>query len=58
MVERAFADAMHAAGFTPGPIQPDTQGFVRFDAPGDKKGKQNGFYKIKLGDYPVGWFGD
>lgn len=58
MVERAFADAMHAAGFTPGPIQPDTQGFVRFDAPGDKKGKQNGFYKLKLGDYPVGWFGD
>lgn len=58
MVERAFADAMHAAGFTPGPIQPDTQGFVRFDAPGDKKGKQNGFYKLRLGDYPVGWFGE
>lgn len=57
-VERAFADAMHAAGFQPGRIEPDTVNYVRFDAPGDKKGKQNGFYKLKTGDYPVGWFGD
>ncbi len=56
--ERAFADAMHAAGFQPGRIEPDTSGFVRFDAPGDKKGKGNGWYKLKTGDYPVAWFGD
>lgn len=49
---------MSAAGFTPGPIQPDTEGFVRFDAPGDKKGRQNGFYKLRHGKWPVGWFGD
>lgn len=49
---------MQAAGFNPGRIEPDTQGFVRFDAPGDKKGKQNGFYKLKTGEHPVGWFGD
>lgn len=56
--ERAFADAMHAAGFNPGPIRANTDNYVRFDAPGDKKGKGNGFYKLKTGDYPVGWFGD
>ena len=55
--ERAFADAMHTAGFLPGPIR-IADGWTRFDAPGDKKGKGNGFYKLKLGDYPVGWFGD
>jgi putative DNA primase/helicase len=49
---------MHQAGFQPGHIEPNTNGFVRFDAPGDKKGKQNGFYKLKLGEWPVGWFGD
>lgn len=49
---------MHAAGFNPGSIEPDTVNYVRFDAPGDKKGKGNGFYKMKTGDYPVGWFGD
>lgn len=57
-VERAFAEAMSAQGFQPGPIQADTDRFFRFDAPGDKKGKGNGFYKLKLGQYPVGWFGD
>ena len=57
-VERAFADAMSAAGFVPGPVKADTDRFVRFDAPGDKKGKGNGFYKLKTGPYPVGWFGD
>lgn len=57
-VVRAFADAMQAAGFLPPSIETDTEHFVRFDAPGDKKGKANGFYKLKLGDYPVGWFGD
>jgi putative DNA primase/helicase len=57
-VERAFADAMQAAGFNPGPIEAGTPGFVRFDAPGDKKGKRNGFYKLALGDWPTGWFGD
>jgi putative DNA primase/helicase len=57
-VERAFAEAMQAEGFQPGPIQSDTKGFVRFDAPGDKAGKGNGFYKLRTGQYPVGWFGD
>lgn len=56
--ERAFSDAMAAAGYNPGSIQPDTQGFVRFDAPGDKKGRLNGYYKLITGNYPVGWFGD
>lgn len=50
---------MAVAGFSPrGGLQVDTPGFVRFDAPGDKAGKGNGFYKLKLGQYPVGWFGD
>jgi hypothetical protein len=57
-VERAFAVEMERAGFLPGPIRSDTEGFVRFDAPGDKPGKGNGFYKLKTGQYPVGWFGD
>lgn len=57
-VERAFYDAMTAAGFNPGPIQTDTREFVRFDAPGDKPGRGNGFYKLALGKFPVGWFGD
>ncbi|TKD50561.1 VapE domain-containing protein [Sphingomonas baiyangensis] len=57
-VERAFFDAMMAAGFNPGRIDADTKDFVRFDAPGDKKGRQNGFYKLKHGRFPVGWFGD
>lgn len=57
-VERAFADAMQAAGYMPGPIQTNTKGFVRFDAPGDKKGRENGYYRLVLGQYPVGWFGD
>jgi hypothetical protein len=38
---------MERAGFLPGPIRSDTKGFVRFDAPGDKAGKGNGFYKLK-----------
>jgi phage/plasmid primase-like uncharacterized protein len=50
---------MNDAGFYPrGGIQSDTPGFVRFDAPGDKAGKGNGFYKLKTGRFPVGWFGD
>jgi putative DNA primase/helicase len=58
-VERAFRAEMERAGFIiHGPVQPDTPGFVRFDAPGDKAGKGNGFYKLKTGRYPVGWFGD
>lgn len=57
-VERAFYDAMVAAGFNPGPIQTDTREFVRFDAPGDKPGRGNGFYKLIMGRFPVGWFGD
>lgn len=57
-VERAFYDAMRAAGFDPGPIKSDTEHFVRFAAPGDKTSRENGFYKLKLGKYPVGWFGD
>lgn len=57
-VERAFSDAMAAAGFLPGRIEPDTDHFVRFDAPGDKPDRQNGFYKLKLGRFPTGWFGD
>lgn len=57
-VERAFIDAMQAAGFNPGHIVTDTEHFERFDAPGDTKGKKNGFYKLKTGQFPVGWFGD
>jgi putative DNA primase/helicase len=58
-VVRAFEGAMNQAGFYPrGAIQSDTSGFIRFDAPGDKNGKGNGFYKLKTGQYPVGWFGD
>jgi putative DNA primase/helicase len=49
---------MARAGFLPGNIEPDTQDFVRFDAPGDKPGRRNGFYKLKLGRFPVGWYGD
>jgi putative DNA primase/helicase len=50
---------MNEAGFYPrGAVETDTPGFVRFDAPGDKAGKGNGFYKLKTGQYPVGWFGD
>lgn len=56
--ESAFAQAMQEAGFLPGAIRADTDNFVRFDAPGDKPGKGNGFYKLKTGQYPVGWFGD
>jgi len=55
-VERAFQEEMARHGFLPGSIQPDE--FKRFDAPGDKPGKGNGWYKLKLGEYPVGWFGD
>lgn len=57
-VTRAFEQAMADAGFIAGSVTPDTDGFQRFDAPGDKPGKLNGFYKLKLGRYPVGWFGD
>lgn len=57
-VERAFAEAMYNAGYNPGPIQSDTENFIRFDAPGDKSGKGNGYYKLVTGDFPVGWFGD
>lgn len=57
-VERQFADAMQQVGFNPGPIRSDTSNFVRFDAPGDKKDRANGYYKLITGDYPVGWFGD
>lgn len=57
-VESAFAKAMQDAGFLPGPIRADTDKFIRFDAPGDKAGKGNGYYKLKTGAYPVGWFGD
>lgn len=49
---------MFDAGFNPGSVQPNTDNFVRFAAPGDTAKKENGFYKLKTGDYPVGWFGD
>lgn len=57
-IEREFSNALAAAGFQPGHIELDTDGFVRFDAPGDKAGKKNGFYKVKSGKFPVGWYGD
>ena len=57
-VEIAFGEAMAAAGFNPGPIEADTADFVRFDAPGDKPGKRNGYYKLVGGGHPIGWFGD
>lgn len=50
---------MIAEGFSPPhSIELDTKDFVRFDAPGDKAGRHNGFYKVRSGDYPAGWFGD
>jgi putative DNA primase/helicase len=49
---------MHAHGLLPGRIETDTKGFVRFSAPGDTGKRQNGFYKLVLGRWPVGWFGD
>lgn len=57
-VEQSFIEAMTAAGFMVGSIVTDTEHFERFDAPGDSKGKRNGFYKLKTGQFPVGWFGD
>jgi putative DNA primase/helicase len=57
-VTNALLSAMNAAGFNPGRIELDQEDFVRFDAPGDKPGRKNGFYKVKTGDYPTAWFGD
>lgn len=57
-VTNALLSAMAAAGFNPRTIECDQPDFVRFDAPGDKPGRRNGFYKVKLGTYPVAWFGD
>lgn len=58
-VERAFSEALAVEGFLPGPVQANTDDFVRFDAPGDKPGRRNGFYKLFADTpYPVGWFGD
>lgn len=54
----ALLSSMNAAGFTPRTIELDTNDFVRFDAPGDKAGRRNAFYKVKTGSYPVAWFGD
>lgn len=54
----SFSSAMGALGFFPPSIELNQHDFVRFDAPGDKAGKKNGFYKVKTGQYPVGWFGD
>lgn len=49
---------MTAAGFMPRTIEANTSDFVRFDAPGDKPGRKNGFYKLRVGQWSVGWFGD
>jgi putative DNA primase/helicase len=59
-IVREFEDAMQRAGFiVPGGVIADTADFQRIDAPGDKKGRQNGFYKLLTnGAWPVGWFGD
>ncbi len=57
-VERAFAADMEARGFRPGHVEADKENFTRFDAPGDRPGKGNGFYKLRSGKYPVGWYGD
>ena len=57
-VLNAFSRAMQQLGYFPPTIELDQHDFVRFDAPGDKPGKKNGFYKVKTGAYPVGWFGD
>lgn len=54
----AFSAAMQQLGFFPPSIELNQLDFARFDAPGDKPGKKNGFYKVKTGQYPVGWFGD
>lgn len=55
-VEREFLAAMHAVGLNPGHLEPGK--FVRFQAPGDTGKKRNGFYKLVLGKWPAGWFGD
>lgn len=57
-IVNALLSAMSAAGFNPRTIEVNTAEFVRFDAPGDKAGRGNGFYKVKTGAYPVAWFGD
>lgn len=57
-VINALLSSMNAAGFTPRSIEVNTKDFVRFDAPGDKAGRRNGYYKVKMGQYPVAWFGD
>lgn len=57
-VINALLSSMNAAGFNPGKIELDTNDFVRFDAPGDKPGRRNAYYKVKTGLYPVAWFGD
>jgi putative DNA primase/helicase len=54
----ALLSSMQAAGFSPKNIELDTADFVRFDAPGDKPGRRNAFYKVKTGQYPVAWFGE
>lgn len=55
-VEREFLAAMHQAGLSPGRVEPDK--FVRFAGPGDTGKKRNAWYKLNLGRWPAGWFGD
>ncbi len=57
-VERAFLDELNRHGYLVNSLEVDTKDFVRFDAPGDKPGRRNGFYKLAMGKWPVGWFGD
>lgn len=50
---------MAASGLiVPGGIVANTPGFTRFDGPGDKPGRANGFYLLRTGEWPVGWYGD
>lgn len=52
-----FQRAMANEGFVPdGDIRVGE--IVRFDAPGDKAGKNNGWYKLILDDNPIGFWGD
>lgn len=57
-VERKFQEHMIAHGYMCGSVTANLSDFERFDAPGDKPNKRNGYYKLLSGNFPVGWYGD
>lgn len=56
--ETAFAQDMADHGYIAGQVIADQEDYVRFDAPGDKPGRRNGYYKLITGRFPIGWYGD